>query len=55
MQSVLADGLLAVAIQHENDHLEGKLMIDRVGVLKRRIIHRKMLKRENKDRAPAEV
>ncbi len=50
-----ADGLLAVAIQHENDHLEGKLMIDRVGVLKRRIIHRKMLKRENKDRAPAEV
>jgi peptide deformylase len=41
-----ADGLLAVAIQHENDHLEGKLMIDHVGMLKRRIIHRKMLKRQ---------
>jgi len=41
-----ADGLLAVAIQHENDHLEGKLMIDHVGLLKRRIIHRKMLKRD---------
>jgi len=40
-----ADGLLAVAIQHENDHLDGKLMIDKVGVLKRRIIHRKMVKR----------
>jgi peptide deformylase len=41
-----ADGLLAVAIQHEHDHLEGKLMIDHVGMLKRRIIHRKMLKRQ---------
>lgn len=41
-----ADGLLAVAIQHEHDHLEGKLMIDHVGLLKRRIIHRKMVKRD---------
>ena len=41
-----ADGLLAVAIQHENDHLDGKLMIDHVGVIKRRIMHRKMLKRQ---------
>jgi peptide deformylase len=40
-----AEGLLAVAIQHEHDHLEGVLMIDHLGVLKRRIIHRKMLKR----------
>ena len=38
------DGLLAVAIQHENDHLDGKLMIDHLGVLKRRIMHRKMMK-----------
>ncbi len=42
---IAADGLLAVAIQHENDHLDGVLMIDRVGVLKRRIIQRKMHKR----------
>jgi peptide deformylase len=41
-----ASALLAVAIQHENDHLDGKLMIDKVGMLKRRIIHRKMVKRE---------
>jgi peptide deformylase len=40
-----AEGLLAVAIQHENDHLEGVLMIDRVGMLKKRIIQRKMQKR----------
>jgi peptide deformylase len=28
-----ADGLLAIAIQHENDHLDGKLMIDHLSVL----------------------
>jgi peptide deformylase len=43
-----ADGLLAVAIQHENDHLNGVLMIDKVGPLKRRIIDRKMRKREER-------
>ena len=40
-----ADGLLSVAIQHELDHLDGVLMIDRVGMLKKRIIQRKMQKR----------
>jgi len=40
------DGLLAVAIQHEYDHLQGVLMIDRLGPLKKRLLHRKMLKRE---------
>jgi peptide deformylase len=40
-----ADGLLAIAIQHECDHLDGKLLIDRVGVLKRRMIDRQMRKR----------
>jgi peptide deformylase len=40
-----ADGLLAIAIQHENDHLEGKLMIDRLSVLRRRLVHRTMTKR----------
>src|SRR5450432_707838 len=28
------DGLLGVAVQHENDHLDGILMIDHMGVLK---------------------
>ncbi len=40
-----AEGLLAVAIQHENDHLDGKLMVDHVGMLKRRMIDRAMRKR----------
>ena len=40
-----AEGLLAVAIQHEYDHLEGVLMIDHLGPLKKRLVHRKMQKR----------
>jgi peptide deformylase len=40
-----AEGLLAIAIQHENDHLQGVLMIDKLGPLKRRILDRKMKKR----------
>lgn len=40
-----ADGLLAIAIQHEYDHLQGRLMIDHLGPLKKRILHRKMQKR----------
>jgi peptide deformylase len=41
-----AEGLLAIAIQHEYDHLQGILMIDRLGPLKKRLLHRKMLRRE---------
>jgi peptide deformylase len=37
-----ADGLLAIAIQHENDHLDGVLMIDKVTPLKRRMMSRKV-------------
>jgi peptide deformylase len=37
-----ADGLLAVAVQHELDHLDGVLMIDHLGMLKKRIVNRKM-------------
>jgi peptide deformylase len=40
-----ADGLLAIAIQHENDHLDGKLMIDHLSLLRRRLVHRAMMKR----------
>lgn len=43
-----AEGLLAVAIQHENDHLDGVLMIDKLGPLKRRRLGQKIKKaREN--------
>jgi peptide deformylase len=40
-----ADELMAIALQHEYDHLEGKLMIDHLSPLKRRIVHRAMQKR----------
>ncbi len=46
------DGLLAIAIQHENDHLDGKLMIDKLGVLRRRLLHRQMSKRAAADARP---
>jgi peptide deformylase len=39
-----ADGLLAVALQHEIDHLEGKLFIDRLSSLKRESYKRKLKK-----------
>lgn len=39
-----ADGLLAVAVQHENDHLDGVLMIDKLNAIKKRLFSRKMNK-----------
>jgi peptide deformylase len=47
-----ADGLLAVCIQHEIDHLEGKLFVDYLSDLKRTRI-RKKLEKERQNRAPA--
>jgi peptide deformylase len=43
-REIEAEGLLAVALQHEIDHLEGILFIDRISRLKRGIIQRKMRK-----------
>ena len=50
-QRIEAEGLLAVAFQHEIDHLDGILFIDRISRLKRGIIQRKMRKliREGQD------
>lgn len=47
-----ADGLLAVCIQHEMDHLDGKLFVDYLSELKRTRIRRK-LEKERKDNPPA--
>lgn len=41
---IKAEGLLAIAIQHEVDHLDGILFIDRLSKLKRDIIKRKIKK-----------
>jgi peptide deformylase len=47
-----ADGLLAVCIQHEIDHLDGKLFVDYISELKRTRI-RKKLEKEQRARAGA--
>lgn len=39
-----ADGLLAIALQHEIDHLDGILFVDRLGIVKRDIFKRKFKK-----------
>ena len=43
---VEADGLLAVCIQHEMDHLKGKVFVEYLSPLKRNRIKAKMLKEE---------
>lgn len=45
------DGLLAVCIQHEIDHLDGKLFVDHISALKRQRI-RKKLEKERRQAAP---
>ncbi len=47
-QEEIFDGLWATCVQHEIDHLNGKLFIDYLGLMKRQMITRKMakLKRE---------
>jgi len=49
-----ADGLLAVCVQHEIDHLDGKLFVDYLSNLKRQRIRKKMEK-EARTSAPAAV
>ncbi len=39
-----AEGILAIALQHENDHLEGTLFIDRLSKLKQNFLIKKYLK-----------
>jgi peptide deformylase len=41
-----AEGLLAVVLQHEIDHLNGILFIDRISRLKRDLYKRKLRKKK---------
>jgi len=43
-----AEGLLAIALQHELDHLDGVLFIDRISSLKRALYRRKLQKEKKK-------
>ncbi|MGK7296677.1 MAG: peptide deformylase [Candidatus Wenzhouxiangella sp. M2_3B_020] len=48
-----ADGLLAVCIQHEIDHLDGKVFVDYLSPLKRRMIEKRLKKAALQQREPA--
>ena len=41
---IMAEGLLAIALQHEIDHLDGILYIDRISRLKRQMLLKKLQK-----------
>jgi peptide deformylase len=41
-----ADDLLAICIQHEMDHLEGKLFVDYLSGTKRQLIRKRLLKQQ---------
>jgi peptide deformylase len=43
-QELQVDGLLAVCIQHEMDHLDGKLFVDYLSPLKREMVKKKLAK-----------
>ena len=49
-QTLEADGMLATCLQHEMDHLEGKLFVDYLSELKRQLIRRR-LEKERKQRS----
>lgn len=50
-QEIEADGLLATCLQHEIDHLDGKLFIDYLSSLKRNMILRKLKKETTRESA----
>jgi len=55
VQEIEAEGLLAVAIQHEMDHLEGVLFVDHISSLKRNIILRRLAKQKKHGKRSAAV
>jgi peptide deformylase len=44
-----AQGILAIALQHEVDHLNGVLILDRMSRLKREIYRNKLKKKKQKE------
>ena len=51
-REIAADGLLAVCIQHEMDHLMGKVFVEYLSPLKRNRIRSKMIKRQRDEARP---
>jgi peptide deformylase len=49
---IRGDGILAIALQHEIDHTNGVLILDRVSQLKREIYRNKLKKEKRKEEKP---
>ena len=49
------EGLASVCVQHEMDHLMGKVFVEYLSLLKRDRIKAKMIKRSREEQAPAAV
>lgn len=47
-QSLDADELLSICLQHENDHLDGIVFIERLSFLKKQLLEKKFLKQQQK-------
>jgi len=48
-----AEGLLAVCIQHEIDHLDGKVFVDYLSPLKRRMVEKRLRKQQRQEKVKA--
>ncbi len=46
------DGMMATALQHEFDHLDGRLFIDLVKPLKQKLLKRRLKKRAQREKKP---
>jgi peptide deformylase len=49
---IMGDGILAIALQHEIDHTNGILIVDRVSRLKREIYRNRLKKEKRKEERP---
>lgn len=46
LHTIEADELLAICLQHENDHLDGVVFIERLNILKRQLLQKKIAKQQ---------
>ncbi len=49
---IKGDGILAIALQHEIDHINGVLILDKISRLKREIYRNKLKKEKRKEEKP---
>jgi len=49
---VTGEGILAIALQHEIDHLDGILILDRISRLKRELYRNRLKKEKRKEETP---